>query len=323
MSLTQIDLSEINFSGQVIKDSLFKTIKNSNIMIIKCFKLVFSLKGQSKNYGSYILIIFEFIIIIIFFIFYCKNQRKLVQYIDRIIKTKYQYLKMQIQIQNKNKNQIKSSRLEAKKDEDTKLIKFTINLRSNKEEKDKDNFKKILLENEATNKSLTKNNVNPYNKFNNAKQNIKVNAKLEKSKMKSKIKSGQKNSVKKNSSKLKAKTKFNLNNNSLLKIKFSPDKNFPKPNNNLKFKSKSSLNHHKTPQKKLIVDRKALDQNVSSFSKDNFSTAILKYNKNKNLIPNNKDILIKSSKFKVNKNRSKIVKKMFKKIVILQYFIRI
>ena len=73
----QVQTSEINTNNtnfitdnELVKN-FFSIIKNSNFLVLNCCKLVFSLKGQINNIGSYIMaaiILFLIVLIIIYFI---------------------------------------------------------------------------------------------------------------------------------------------------------------------------------------------------------------------------------------------------------------
>ena len=75
------DFNVVNVKN-LIKDSLINSLKNSNFLILKCYKLVFSLKGQIRNIGSYIMIILflaNFILFIIYFILGRKRTHIMIQ----------------------------------------------------------------------------------------------------------------------------------------------------------------------------------------------------------------------------------------------------
>ena len=75
------DFNVVNVKN-LIKDSLINTLKNSNFLVLKCYKLVFSLKGQIRNIGSYIMIILflaNFIMMIIYFILGRKRTHIMIQ----------------------------------------------------------------------------------------------------------------------------------------------------------------------------------------------------------------------------------------------------
>ena len=60
-TITNID--EINFEDSSLAEEFFDTLNNSNFRVLKCYKLVFSKKGQKNNIGSYIMSAINFIFI--------------------------------------------------------------------------------------------------------------------------------------------------------------------------------------------------------------------------------------------------------------------
>ena len=46
---TITEIEKINFDPNELVDSFFSTLKNSNFLVLKCYKLIFSLKGQKNN----------------------------------------------------------------------------------------------------------------------------------------------------------------------------------------------------------------------------------------------------------------------------------
>ena len=52
----QVDSSQTTFSINALAENFYKLEYFSNILIITCFKLTFSKEGQTKNYGSYIIL---------------------------------------------------------------------------------------------------------------------------------------------------------------------------------------------------------------------------------------------------------------------------
>ena len=62
-------------------DSFYKTLKYSNFIVMKCYKLVFSIEGQIDNKGSYIMSSVLFIFIILFLWYCIKGNRIIDKYI--------------------------------------------------------------------------------------------------------------------------------------------------------------------------------------------------------------------------------------------------
>ena len=84
------NIKELKFDKkQIVDNFLMSSLKNSNFKVVKCYKLIFSKKGQTNNIGSYILI---FIIIILFICMICSSflgHQKINQYIELVIKQKF------------------------------------------------------------------------------------------------------------------------------------------------------------------------------------------------------------------------------------------
>ena len=74
MTFDKIDLAK----------SFFEIDEFSNFKIIICFNLVFSIKGQTYNFGSYLLIILTIVFVIIQ-IKFVLNQRQLVANLIKIL----------------------------------------------------------------------------------------------------------------------------------------------------------------------------------------------------------------------------------------------
>ena len=50
---TVVDSSKLSFDKKEFFDGFYKTLYNSNFRVVKCIKLLFSLKGMKSNYGFY------------------------------------------------------------------------------------------------------------------------------------------------------------------------------------------------------------------------------------------------------------------------------
>ena len=85
---TITDISKISFDKDKFEDSFYNVLKNSNFFVMKCIKLVFSLKGQKKNIGSYFMsaLVALFIGLTIFYIL--NGQKKIKEIIDSILEMK-------------------------------------------------------------------------------------------------------------------------------------------------------------------------------------------------------------------------------------------
>ena len=88
---TITDISKLKFDKNVLANSFFITLKNSNFLVLKCFKLVFSKKGQMKNIGSYMMSGINFIFIVLMFIYIINDNKKIEYFIEMILKEKLTY----------------------------------------------------------------------------------------------------------------------------------------------------------------------------------------------------------------------------------------
>ena len=66
-------------------NNFFNMFRDSNVLVIKCYKLFFSIKGQTLNYGSYLLLIIIALFIINAIIFYNKGNKRMLDLIDDLI----------------------------------------------------------------------------------------------------------------------------------------------------------------------------------------------------------------------------------------------
>ena len=74
---TNREPEEIEFDKLFIIESFYNPLKHSNFLVMKCFSLVFSLKGQLDNIGSYIMSGL-FFLFIISFLWYCIRGGKII-----------------------------------------------------------------------------------------------------------------------------------------------------------------------------------------------------------------------------------------------------
>ena len=108
---TITDQQFINFKNELF-GSFYITLKYSNFLVLKCFKLTFSIKGQTYNIGSYIMSSIILLLIIFIIIHYISANKKLHNIIKDII------------IQKKNLNKIEDSELHKKEKGKIKVYKI-------------------------------------------------------------------------------------------------------------------------------------------------------------------------------------------------------
>ena len=89
-TITNVD--EINFENSLLKRPFYRTLYNSNFRVMKCFKLVFSKKGQKNNFGSYFMTGLCFIFIILLLIYIIKEQSKIKKFIMEILEQKKDFI---------------------------------------------------------------------------------------------------------------------------------------------------------------------------------------------------------------------------------------
>ena len=171
--VTNID--EINFEFSSLSDEFFNTINNSNFRVLKCFKLVFSKKGQKKNIGSYIMSGLCIIFLILLLIYIIKENSKVNNYIKDILKQKQEIAKSNGEYISKSK---KNDNLFGENNPIN-----IINIKSN-ETKTKNKNKSTSKINKRNNRKKRKNNKStnsfpPKRKVNNSK--ISENSNFKKS----------------------------------------------------------------------------------------------------------------------------------------------
>ncbi len=89
--INDLDLNEVknSFNQTNIINNFYGILKNSNYLVLKCYKLVFNLKNIFKNIGMIIMTIILIISIILIIIHYKKEQKKIFYYIQSILKLKF------------------------------------------------------------------------------------------------------------------------------------------------------------------------------------------------------------------------------------------
>ena len=138
---TITDQQFINFKNELF-GSFYTTLKYSNFLVLKCFKLTFSIKGQTYNIGSYIMSSIFLFLIIFIIIHYISANRKLHNIIKDII------------IQKKNLNKIEDS--ESHKKEKGKLKVYKILDTEIRGKNKKSKTQKMLLRNNIFKSSIRK-----------------------------------------------------------------------------------------------------------------------------------------------------------------------
>ena len=89
MRIPKLHEIKSKFNRTLIKESFLITLKNSNFQVLKCYKLVFNFGNILKNIGMIIMTIILLASIILFFICYFNEQKKINNFIDSILKIKF------------------------------------------------------------------------------------------------------------------------------------------------------------------------------------------------------------------------------------------
>ena len=224
---TITDINNINFKQQFF-NNFFTTLINSNFLVLKCFKLLFSSKGLNKNTGCYIMSVILFIFIILMIIHSVFGNKKILNIIQQIVKQR-------MNMNHNLKNDIKNKKSKKRKI-NQKLQKKT----SKRKRKDKDAPPKRIFKKKL---SSTKNFIDVSNDPLEKKESI---ASLNVGKIKKNYESTKKvlpfcKKMKKSKNKRKAKRKI-INNNVVIY-------NFPMPLSSHDLIKKDDINKKKIIEK--------------------------------------------------------------------------
>ena len=102
--LTETDISKINFDKDSIGDNFLNTLKNSNFLVMKCYKLVLNLKNILKNKGRIVMTLIFFLFLVSLLIYIIKDRKQLIIYINLILRNKLNYEEYEINSENGNLN---------------------------------------------------------------------------------------------------------------------------------------------------------------------------------------------------------------------------
>ena len=148
--------------NEVDKDNFFSSFINSdtfsNIKVLKCFKLVFSLNGQSNNIGSYIFILIIFVLFTLSIIFRIYQIKNIIRIIRKIINDDENY-NDNLNKNNNITNIIDISNNANNNNENSKEIINNENNNINRINKVNNNINKY--KNNINNNIILKDNINP------------------------------------------------------------------------------------------------------------------------------------------------------------------
>ena len=104
--IQKIDFSEL-FKRETISDAFLKTIKNSNFLVLKCYKYAIDLKTIITNIGRIIMTLLLIIFVIIMVIHFTVKKNEINNIIINLVNKKYELFKNNNdKLKNKNKNKI-------------------------------------------------------------------------------------------------------------------------------------------------------------------------------------------------------------------------
>ena len=153
----ETDFSKINFNNNIIVSTFLVSIKNSNIMVLKCYQyaIEFELPSLLKNIGRIIMIVFFFIFLVLLFFFLIKDGKNIGRYISEVIQNKAHIIEYNKNINKtlNNKKEQKKTKLKNKPDIkrpkkiDVKNLKKNIQKVEDKKKNNKDKNKKNIKKN--------------------------------------------------------------------------------------------------------------------------------------------------------------------------------
>ena len=169
--LTETDISKINFDKDSIGENFLNTLKNSNFLVLKCYKLVLNLKNIFKNKGRIVMTLIFILFLVSLFIYIIKDRKQLIIYINLILRNKLNYEEYEINSENGNLNiNNKNKNKNRRNSQFSKVVKNKNNNNMKKNKKEDDN-KKNQKQKKENKKKPEKNNKKNNNK-NNKKKSI-------------------------------------------------------------------------------------------------------------------------------------------------------
>ena len=244
------DLSKLTFDKTQFFDSFYKTLYNSNFRVLKCVKKLFSSKGFSANFGSYLMTLLTGLFIAFMVLHLLNGQKKVNEILNNIFKLKGGEIEIDIAKElNDEKNEKKednthNEKPEEKKDKDDKKEKKD-NKHKHKhkeEKKDRNNNDAIKKENKEEIKVETIDNKENKEEIKENKEE-KNKGKSEKDKEK---KHGKRKSIKRRSSKGQKNEENDIKINEL-----------PAPSKRRKSRKSQSLENNKEKMNEIVFNTKA------------------------------------------------------------------
>ena len=283
---TLTDIKKIDFSNKNFINSFVDTLIDSNFLVMKCYKLVLTLKDFFKNKGRIIMTIILLLFLALLLFYIIKDNKKINDYIKNILNIKNTF--------NTNTNKLK----EKTKQNEQKKIKKINNSKN----------KKDLKDTKKGQKNKTKNN----NFLNNKKSKNSKNKKNNKKKELKKSHPPKKKEIKHNKEKNK-KLKYSSDNNKIINSKVLNSRE------NLMNSMNKKININIIPITKIEV-KKANKKELNIFENKNKKEDKLFVNKKVNINPKsnkNNICIIENYEIKTdvkNNNKKKINNNSFKNL---------
>ena len=110
-----LDILFDDFTMDNLGDNFFNTLKHSNILVLRCYKLAIELQNFFANYGRIFMLIVVILSLFSLFYFYLKESKKIDFYISSILNEKLKQKKKNNNQKELNQNQNKINRQNGKK----------------------------------------------------------------------------------------------------------------------------------------------------------------------------------------------------------------
>ena len=145
--LIENDISKINFDKDRIGENFLNTLKNSNFLVLKCYKLVLNLKNIFKNKGRVVMTLIFILLLSSLLIYIIKDRKQIIIYINFILRNKLHYEEYEVNSENGNLNINKKTKNKVRRN--SQILKINknennINIKKNQKGKKKDNITKNL-----------------------------------------------------------------------------------------------------------------------------------------------------------------------------------
>ena len=162
---TQTDISKIDFSSTNFVRSFISTLKNSNFLVMKCYKIAFNFLNFVKNKGRIIMTIIYILFLTTFLIYIIKDRKVINVYINMILKNKsiifeLSNLKKEKEIKKKGEKKKGKKRKVKKKKAKEMLQKTDKENQSNNKENINNTYKESLFNNRNSIRSSIRNTIN-------------------------------------------------------------------------------------------------------------------------------------------------------------------